>query len=340
MIKVGIIGSGFGQYGLLPAFHALPNCQVVAFCGKQTPRLLNTIKQLSLEGTLSLYENWQEMLDCKQLGAVAIAVPPHAQYAIVKKALEKNLHIFAEKPLTAQLTHAYELTEIAARKNVTHAIDFLFPEIDVWQAAKQILDEKRFGEIRHVTVNWDFRSFDIRQKISSWKTDSTLGGGALSFYFSHVLYYLEYFVGTIANLKSRFSHSPNSLNGGEVGVELDLEFSSGAKGAARISCDSDLVRHQLIFTCESGEILLENRQNITEQFFLKTTDKQGSEMVISSQDLTPNKGADKDERVIIVKRLAQKFVDACLANQQMSPSFVQGVRVQELIEQARNERYS
>lgn len=335
MIRIGIIGSGFGLYGLLPAFHSLPNCRVVAFGGKQSPRLLNIIKELSLEGTIQLYQNGQEMLACEQLDAVAIAVPPTAQYPIAKMALAKNMHVFAEKPLTAQLAHAYDLADLAARKKVTHGVDFLFPEIDVWQMAKKMLDEKKFGEIRHVAVNWDFRSYDVRQKIASWKTDPSQGGGALAFYFSHVLYYLEYFVGPITSLKSRFSYSPDSLNGGEVGVDLDLEFTGGATSAAHISCDSDQVRHQLIFNCESGQISLENQQSITENFILKTIDNQGHETITASRDSTPGKGPDKDERVLIVKRLARKFIDACLQGRQMTPSFVEGVRVQELIEQAR-----
>jgi predicted dehydrogenase len=335
MIRIGIIGSGFGLYGLLPAFHSLPNCRVIAFCGKQSPRLLNIIEKLSLVGTIRLYQNWEEMLACGHLDAVAIAVPPTAQYPIARMALENNIHIFAEKPLAAQLTHAYDLLALATRKKVTHGIDFLFPEIDVWQMAKKMLDEKKFGEIRHVAVNWDFRSYDVRQKISSWKTDPSLGGGALSFYFSHVLHYLEHFVGPIKNLKSCFSHSPDSLNGGEVGVDLNLEFIGGAMGVAHISCDSDQMRHQLIFTCQSGQISLENQQGITENFILKTIDNQGCETIIASRDLTPGKGPDNDERVLIVKRLAEKFIDACFKGQQMTPSFVEGVRVQELIEQTR-----
>ena len=111
MISIGIVGSGFGLYGLLPAFHSTAHCQVVAFCGKQSPRLLNIIKKLSLEKSIHLYQDWQEMLDCEPLDAVAIAVPPSAQYPIAKAALEKNIHVFAEKPLTAQLTHAYDLVD-------------------------------------------------------------------------------------------------------------------------------------------------------------------------------------------------------------------------------------
>ena len=47
---------------------------------------------------------------------------------------------------------------------------------------------------------------------------------------------------------------------------------------------------------------------------------------------------DEDERVIIVKKLAIKFVNACIYNKQLMPSFREGVRVQELIEKIRAER--
>ncbi len=336
MIRIGIIGSGFGLYGLLPAFHSVPHCLVVAFCGKQSPRLFKIINELSLDSTIHLYQDWQEMLACEPLDALAIAMPPSVQYLIAKEAIKKNIHIFAEKPLTAQLTDAYDLLDLAAHKEITHCIDFLFPEIDVWQTAKNMLDNKQFGEIHHMVVNWDFRSYDVRQKKTSWKTDANVGGGALSFYFSHVLYYLEYFVGQISSLKSDFSYSQDSLNGGEVGVDVDVQFIGGATGIAHLSCDSDLTRHQLIFTCQSGQITLENQRGITENFVLKTLDNQGLETITASQDLTPHSGPDNDERVLIVKRLAEKFIEACLKGQQMSPSFVEGLRTQELIEWARN----
>lgn len=328
MIKLGIIGSGFGLYGLLPAFHSLPNCRVAAFCGRPSPRLLNSISE-----TTRLYQSWHEMLASEPLDALAIATPPSAQYQIATVALDKGMHVFAEKPLTAQLIQAYDLVDRALHSQVTHGIDFLFPEIDVWQTAKKMLDDKRFGEICKIVVNWDFRSHAIRHKISSWKTDSSLGGGALSFYFSHALHYLEYFMGTIKSLRSRFNYSADSLNGGEVGVDVDVEFVGGAVGTAHISCDSEPMRHALIFTCQFGQIILENQQSITEHFLLKTRDHHGHETLIPSRDFTPDKGPDKDERVIIVKRLAKRFIDSCLQRQQMKPSFLEGLRVQELIEQ-------
>ena len=60
--------------------------------------------------------------------------------------------------------------------------------------AKKAIENGLIGEILKVNVDWTFLSYDLMNHIKSWKTDVKQGGGALSFYFSHTFYYLEYFL--------------------------------------------------------------------------------------------------------------------------------------------------
>jgi predicted dehydrogenase len=211
-------------YGLLPAFKSIQGCEVVSVCGKQTERL---VSYCSSVGITSLYSDWEEMLRTEQLDALAIAVVPSAQYKIAKVALQKGLHIFAEKPLSANSKQAEELMVLAKQYNVVTAVDFIFPEIETWVEAKKIIDSGIYGRVCHISVVWNFLSFDIKNDITSWKTDIASGGGALSFFMSHTLHYLEYFVGTIVNVQSNFLYSKKSKNDGEVGVDLLLTFRDG-----------------------------------------------------------------------------------------------------------------
>lgn len=332
MLRVGIVGSGFGLYGLLPAFNLIEDCEVVSICGVKTERLLNYCKSI---GLTKIYTDWEEMLKNERLNAIAIAVPPNIQFQIAKVSIGKGIDVFAEKPLAANLSQAKELFYLAKRKKITHAVDFIFPEIDVWQRAKQLLDDKALGELKHISVNWDFLSFDIKNKISSWKTDIDEGGGALSFYFSHSLYYLEYYVGEISYIKSKFFYSKESINKGEVGVYLLLKFKNGVDGSAHLSCNSrNLNRHRLIFKCEKGEIILENRGSFIDNFTLTIREGDKKE-VLKSNDRTVS---NEDERVKIVRKLASRFVEACARDEQVIPSFREGLRVQELIEKIRTEQ--
>src|SRR3989344_5754522 len=151
MIKVGIIGSGFGLYGLLPAFNSTPGCIVTSICGKKTERLVNYSEKIGLK---KIYTNWKVMLNNEKLQIVALAVPPNVQYKISKAAIKKGLHIFAEKPLTPKLKQAKELLFLAEKKKIAHAVDFIFPEIEAWKKVKKMLDKKIYGKLIEIRLNW------------------------------------------------------------------------------------------------------------------------------------------------------------------------------------------
>ena len=331
MIKVGIIGSGFGLYGLLPAFNSTPGCKVVSIYGEKTDRLLSYCEKIGLK---KIYTDWKKMLDNEQLDAIAIAVPPNVQYEIAKVALGMRIHILAEKPLAATYRQARELLDLAREKKIIHAIDFIFPEIEQWKKVKEMIDKKTFGKLRQIFLNWDFQSYDIKNKKSSWKTDTKEGGGALSFYFSHSLHYLEYFAGKILNFESLLSYSKESLNGADTGVDLLLKFENSTTGYAHLCCNvSGLNRHQLIFICEKGTIVLENENRITANFTIKIhTENNTKQLPI------PHKHAiktDEDERVGVLKKLTSRFISSIINKNELTPSFEEGLRVQKLIEEIR-----
>lgn len=277
------------------------------------------------------------MLETERLDAVAIAVPPAAQYKIAKAAMAKGLHVFAEKPLAANLRQARELATIAKKRKIVHAMDFIFPEIPEWAKVKSLIDKKTYGSLKHISVNWDFLSYDIKNKITSWKTDVARGGGALSFYFSHVLYYLEHYAGKISRISSTLSYSGESLNGGDVGVDALLRFENGVTGYAHACCNArGLKRHQLVFICQRGTIILENQDGLTEGFSTKVYTEKKNEPLLVKQNIRQRNG--EDERVGVVKKIAARFIKASAAGKQMKPCFTEGLRVQELIEKIRTEK--
>lgn len=334
-MKVGIIGSGFGLYGLLPAFNSIDNCKVTCICGKKTERLLNYCKSIGLE---NIYSDWSIMLENEDLDAIAVAVTPSAQYEIAKVAMEKGLHVFAEKPLSANYIQAKELLLLARKKKIITAVDFIFPEIDEWQKVKQLLEDKVYGNLQNILVSWDFLSYDYKNKISSWKSDITKGGGALSFYLSHTLYYLEYFVGEISKAKSLFSYSDiKSKSRGESGVDLLLKFKNGVNGQVHFSSAAvGIQKHQITFMCEKATIVLESNKGVTENFTLKIYNQEKEkQIIVKNKKISKN---DEDERVCVVKKLASRFVDGCRNRTQIVPSFVEGVRVQKLIDIIRAEK--
>lgn len=332
MTRIGIIGSGFGLYGLLPAFNSIKGCEVVSICGKKTERLLKYCESI---GLTKIYTHWEEMLENEKLDAVAIAVVPRVQYKIAKTAIKKGFHIFAEKPLAASLKDAEDLFTLAKKKKIVTAVDFIFPEIEEWKKAKELIDKKTYGELKQIKLKWNFLSYDIKNGIQTWKTSVEDGGGALSFYMSHSLNYLEYFGGQIVKTKSIFTYSKESKNGAEVGVDMLLRFKNKISGTVNFRCDApDENTHKISFVCEKETIVLESNKGVTQNFSLQVFDKKGPKIIIVKKDEIKE---GEDERVLIVKKLATRFIDGCKKGKQVSPSFAEGVRVQRLIEQIRKE---
>ncbi|HMO77676.1 MAG TPA: Gfo/Idh/MocA family oxidoreductase [Candidatus Paceibacterota bacterium] len=332
-MRIGIIGSGFGLYGLFPAFNSVDGCKVVSVCGKKTDRLLSYCASV---GPVSIYTDWQEMLKKEELDAVAIAVVPSAQFVIAKQALAQGLHVFAEKPLASSYEEASELCDLAFKYKRITAVDFIFPEIDEWQMVKQILEQKMYGNLKSISVAWDFLSYDIKNKIVSWKTNVKEGGGALSFYFSHVLYYLEYFGGKIKTIGGSLHYFPQeSLGGGDVGVDVDMIFGNGVIGKAHLSCNShDNHQHVVTFECDNGSLTLKSMKGVTENFTV-TVSSHGKDQIIPIRKLG-KRNIEEDERVRVVSKIAARFVKACNENTKMTPSFDDGLRVEELIDIVRS----
>ena len=331
--KVAIVGSGFGMYGLLPAFSRIKECKVVSICGKNSEMMLNNCKKLGL----NRYTDWREMLQKEKPDAVAIAVIPSHQYEIAIYALENGMAVFAEKPLTTSFDTSLELNKLAKKKRLPNMLDFLFPEIPEWHAAKKAIENGLIGEILKVNVDWTFLSYDLMNHIKSWKTDVKQGGGALSFYFSHVFYYLEYFLGRIKNIECNFSSSEKSLNKGETGTDMTISFENGCVGNVHMDIsNTDQQKHKVEFHAEGKTIILQNfNSNFVDNFELILNTSKGIEKIKPDMLLDSSYDESEDPRVKVIKPIAERFINWCNTGNTAKPDFEDGLRVQELIKTAR-----
>ena len=326
------------MYGLLPAFSRIKGCKVVSICGKNSERMLNYCKKLGL----NRYTDWREMLQKEKPDAVAIAVIPSHQYEIVKHALENGVAVFAEKPLTTSFATSLEISKLAKEKGLPNMLDFIFPEIPEWKAAKKVIESGLVGKIHKINVDWAFLSYDLRNSIKSWKTDVQQGGGALSFYFSHAFYYLEYFLGRIKNVRCQLFSSEKSLNRGETSMNMTILFESGCMGNVNMDISySDQQKHTLEFFAEGGKIILKNiSDSFVDNFELTVDTGQKIQKIKPDNILDISRDESEDQRVKVIKPIAERFINWCNTGVEAKPDFEDGLRVQELILLARSSHYS
>ena len=333
-IKLGIIGSGFGMYGLLPAFSHIEECNVISICGKNSERMQKSCKNFGI----TRYENWEEMLQTENLEAVAISVIPKYQYKIAKTALENEIAVFAEKPLTTSFKTSKELFNLAVKKNLPNIVDFIFPEIPEWKKTKQILTNEIIGEILSVNVTWNFFSYNLKNQIPSWKTNVDEGGGALSFYFSHVFHYLEFFLGSITNLKCKLFFPTQNFDTGDTGISMSFSFANGCKGHAQMDISGKYPPiHKIEFLGKNGTISLQNTSSdFVDNFKIIVKTEHDTQKIESPIDSTFTSSSIDDSRIKVIFPIAKRFIDWCNIGVGAKPNFGDGVRVQKLIELARN----
>ena len=329
--RVAVIGSGFGLYGLLPAFQRVADCSVAGISGIITDRLANYCQK----NFVDVYPDWRDMIDRAKPDAIAVAVIPKYQPEIVLYALERGISVFAEKPLAVNLDQARQLLERARERKVAHMIDFIFPEIPEWKKARELLDEGGIGKPIHLSMTWNFISYDLRNNVNSWKTNDQDGGGALAFYFSHVFYNIEYFLGPIRNLYCNLNYSAKSANSGESIVNLLLKFQSGCTASILLSCSSmGPNRHEWEFQGEAGTLIVTNpTKGFARGFELwhYVEPACGKQIALEQSPVDPA----LDERVCLVASLGKRFVAWCQLNKVSKPDFEDGFRVQQLIDLAR-----
>src|ERR1700687_5662406 len=188
-VRIAVIGAGFGQKVHVPAFRADNRCEVVAMCASMLQSAARAAEQAGIPQS---YGDVREMLATAQVDAVAIAVPPAVQPQLVIEAARAGKHVFCEKPLAADKKTAEEALAAVEKAGVTHAMDFIFPEIASWQRARSVLKEGKLGNLRHAALTWRVETYAFAAGLDSWKARHQDGGGAVNNFLPHSLYYLEW----------------------------------------------------------------------------------------------------------------------------------------------------
>ena len=193
-ISVGIVGIGYGQHVLAPAFAADERCQVAAICASTTDRAEAVARRLSIPRALG---DWRALVADPEIDVLAIAVPPALQVPVVLAAAAARKAVFCEKPVAPTASQAHAMLRAVEDARVVHAVDFLFPEIAAWKRASQIIRGGELGALRQIDLSWKVETYAHRTRSDSWKLRNADGGGTLNNFVSHSIYYLEWLFGPI-----------------------------------------------------------------------------------------------------------------------------------------------
>lgn len=142
-MNIGVVGLGYWGPNLIRNFSGVKEVKKVIGCDKIAERL-TFIKNKFPE--IPLVEDYNELLQA-DIDAVAISTPVRTHYWLARKALEAGKHIWVEKPFTASSQQAWELIELAYKKNLKIYVDHTFIYTGAVRKIKELVDKDELGDI-------------------------------------------------------------------------------------------------------------------------------------------------------------------------------------------------
>lgn len=333
-IRLGIIGCGYGKAVIAPAFRADSRCQIVSIAASRQESANAAAAQLDVPRA---FGDWRGLVHDASVDAVAVAVPPHLQPEIVLEVLKIGKPVFAEKPLAVRITDARRMAEQAEQARVANMVDFNFSAIAPFLQARKMLQEHAIGRLRHIVVNWQTESYTNRVRLENWKSTSDEGGGSLSNFVAHCLHYLEWFAGSIAGLNAHLFRLPDDTRSSDSAVNLAMEFQSGAGGMLAMSAAAfPGSGHKIEFYGEDGSLILENSSRDYMRGFRLLCGRRPETAMTPVRISDQEEDSWEDGRILPLSRLVRQFCDWIEYGKSARPDFRDALRVQELIEAAKN----
>ena len=143
-VRLGLVGAGYWGRAFIATAADLPQIHLAAMASR------NRASRELIGADCALHAAWPDMLAAGGLAGVIIATPPASHAEIAGAALQRNLAVMIEKPLTLDPAEAEVLREAAAGAiaQVDHT-DLFNP---AWRALRRRAPE--IGRIREIEGAW------------------------------------------------------------------------------------------------------------------------------------------------------------------------------------------
>lgn len=257
-IRVGIIGAGKMGLSHYAIVNAHPEASVVAVC--DTSRYVLSV--LRKYAGVATYRSHQEMIDEAGLDALIVATPTSTHFPCARYALEKDLHLFVEKPLTLSPAESRVLAELATQRKRVCQVGFHNRFIGTFQEARRLIRAGALGAVSRIEGR-AFGQVVVREQGSTWRSKRSEGGGCLHDYACHVVDLMNFVVGPPATvIRARLERIFSADV--EDAVHAEFSYANGASGVVETNWSDEKFRKMTTTIAVQGSDgeLVADRQEI------------------------------------------------------------------------------
>ncbi len=185
-IGVGIVGLGTISKMHIEAISQCTNLELTALCHHSEKRLEEIGK---LYDGVNTYLDYDDMLEDDNVKCIVISTPNFMHMAMTIKAIEKNKHVFCEKPPAMTYTETVKIKELAINSDSVVMYGFMLRFSDKYNLIKKYKHRGMFGEFYYGKAGIIRRCGSPR----GWFVDSKKsGGGPLIDLGAHIIDLVTY----------------------------------------------------------------------------------------------------------------------------------------------------
>lgn len=145
-----------------------------------------------------------ELLADEEIDAIDICTPNIYHFETIKKAIAAGKHIYCEKPLCVTADEAREAAALAKKSGLICNIVFNNRHLAPIRRAKQLIDAGRIGRVLSFSAEYLHNSCTDVNRPAGWKQNKDIcGGGVLFDLGSHVIDLIRFLCGEFSEVSGR-----------------------------------------------------------------------------------------------------------------------------------------
>lgn len=255
-LQVGVIGAGaIAQRFHIPRYQGNDHADLVAICDAEEKKAAEVAKHHDVP---EYFVDHTELLDSDALDAVSVCLPNHLHKDVVCDALDREIDVLCEKPISTSLAEADAMVESADRNNSILMVNQTERFNPVYEKAREILEKGMVGDVINVRSRFSHPGPEGWSPRSTWFMDADAsGGGALVDIGIHNADLVNYLFSPVSELVG-FSETVSMDTEVEDTAVACLRFDDGSLGTFETAWRTDPESIEMQIVGEEGVIYLDN----------------------------------------------------------------------------------
>ncbi|MBD3181488.1 hypothetical protein GF312_04295 [Candidatus Poribacteria bacterium] len=162
MVRIGVVGVGGMGKSHCGSLKNVKNCEFVAVSDINPQAVSEAAERFEVKA----FTDHKKMLE--EVDAITVATPPWVHAEVTVDAAKKDIHVFCEKPMAADLEDADKMIEATDKAGVILMIGQVLRFYPLHELGKKMVDEGLIGDIVYIETDYCGKYSGPRNKPETW----------------------------------------------------------------------------------------------------------------------------------------------------------------------------